>query len=261
MAYVMRFLDSICDLIPSLLQYLLKPERLLLALFWSFLVLCCVGWCFVADRFRIPVCVKRKFFHFIASVIFITGIQYDPSFLCLASVAALSLFFTSEGVRISGPRKISDAISMAIAPFLDSKDQGIVIWSHIFLLLGLSMPLWLDLMAYQFRMHSVVSYAGVVTIGIGDSFAAIIGSYFGRIPWKGRNRTVEGSAAMLISQILFLEFIGLVDPVIFLNSALQRRLAFIVHCVCTTAAEALLHGSDNVFIPLLSVMLVWPLRS
>ena len=47
-------------------------------------------------------------------------------------------------------------------------------------------------------------WAGVLSLGIGDTFSAIIGSKFGRFKWTDTKKTMEGTAAAVLSQIGFL---------------------------------------------------------
>ena len=46
-------------------------------------------------------------------------------------------------------------------------------------------------------------WAGVVSLGIGDTFSAVIGSKFGRFRWADTKKTMEGTAAAVLSQIGF----------------------------------------------------------
>ncbi|EJW73133.1 hypothetical protein WUBG_15959, partial [Wuchereria bancrofti] len=46
-------------------------------------------------------------------------------------------------------------------------------------------------------------FAGVATIGVGDSLAAIIGSQCGRLYWPKSQKTMEGSIAFAIGQFIF----------------------------------------------------------
>ena len=45
-------------------------------------------------------------------------------------------------------------------------------------------------------------YSGVVSLGIGDTAAAVVGTLYGRHPWPGMKKTKEGTAAAVISQLL-----------------------------------------------------------
>lgn len=45
------------------------------------------------------------------------------------------------------------------------------------------------------------SWSGVLSIAIGDSFAALIGRAYGRRRWPGSHRTYLGSFASFFSQV------------------------------------------------------------
>jgi len=46
--------------------------------------------------------------------------------------------------------------------------------------------------------------SGIISVGIGDSFASIIGSKIGVHKWPGSKRTLEGSLAGLVAQFIFI---------------------------------------------------------
>ena len=45
--------------------------------------------------------------------------------------------------------------------------------------------------------------SGIISVGIGDSAASIVGSKIGIHKWPGKKRTLEGSLAGLTAQFLF----------------------------------------------------------
>lgn len=61
--------------------------------------------------------------------------------------------------------------------FIDEKDSSSkLILSHIYLLVGLSLPLWIS----DINTFNLCQLSGLITVGIGDSFASLIGSRFGK---------------------------------------------------------------------------------
>ncbi|OQV25072.1 putative Dolichol kinase [Hypsibius exemplaris] len=252
-------------LIEAAAHCLSNPVRLRLILFWTLLVLLSIAWCYASPLLNLHTSSKRKFFHFAISAVYVSGIVFDFEFLCVAAVCALIAFVISEICRLCGPTLLRRILNDAFTSLLDSKDQGTFIFSHFYLLLGMSLPIWLDYLTASSRTgHTVVSYAGVVTVGVGDSFAAIIGRACGRHRWPRRNRTLEGSAAMLFSQLVTFEVLRWCDPVAFYLSGdglaielWSLRAGWFVHCLLTTLAEVYVEGSDNVMVPLFSVLILW----
>ena len=57
--------------------------------------------------------------------------------------------------------------------FKDEKDQGDLVLTNIYLLAGVSLPLWLS--ADLSNDNPLTLLSGVLSIGIGDAFASIIG--------------------------------------------------------------------------------------
>ena len=51
-------------------------------------------------------------------------------------------------------------------------------------------------------------WVGVLSLGIGDTFSAVVGSKLGRLKWSQTNKTVEGTLAAIVSQIAFLGAVG-----------------------------------------------------
>ena len=106
--------------------------------------------------------------------------------------------------------------------FVDSRDGGYFTVTHIYLLVGCATPLWimsavgLDdtlLASLHVSYHRVIvsigddhfdqnRYAGLLILGMGDSAAAVVGTYYGRHKWPwpyGSPRSFEGSLASVTS--------------------------------------------------------------
>jgi dolichol kinase len=111
------------------------------------------------------------------------------------------------------------------------------------------------------RLGIIVPNLGWISVGIGDSFAAIIGNYYGRNKWKGTSRTMEGSCGMFLSMIivsfLLLFFsldnsISLHDRIMMLFTA-KNSIPIMITMAMTSLMEAFTSENDNLVLPLFSV--------
>ena len=125
----------------------------------------------------------RKWFHLLALAVYLPGIALDPTLLSIASALVTVVFMTIEvcvshcSLILSLSRFLSLSLSLCLSlslslslstthflyqlirlfriwplgeplhqlliPFTDSRDSGILIVTHTYLLLGFSLPVWL----------------------------------------------------------------------------------------------------------------------
>ena len=52
-----------------------------------------------------------------------------------------------------------------------------------------------DLVPEEHPLAAMLKFAGIISVGVGDAMAAIVGSSLGRFRWPGTKRTIEGSLA------------------------------------------------------------------
>ncbi|CAH8868123.1 unnamed protein product [Trichobilharzia szidati] len=162
-----------------------------------------------AKRFKM-----RKLFHFAAGLVYTSGLLYSPHLLSLASAALLIVFWCFEWIRRRGPYSLSSYLSALVDPFRDERDSGEILFTPIALLLGLSIPIWwpenlkntdmtvsIGHLCYEMRVKPT-SWTGILSIAIGDSFAALVGKAYGKRRWPGSHRTLLGSSASFLTQII-----------------------------------------------------------
>lgn len=175
---------------------------------------------------------RRKVFHGMMVLMFLPTIYIDPTFCALALATVLAIFLLLDLFRASQVPPISRPLTYFLAPYVDGRDhRGPVIVSHIFLLIGCSIPLWLSLAdlprsgpasasastatadahadpwsGWDVLSRDTSMVSGVVCVGMGDAAASLIGRRFGRVKWFwGGGKSLEGSVAFTLAV-----FVGLV---------------------------------------------------
>ncbi|MCP9258467.1 Dolichol kinase [Dirofilaria immitis] len=86
--------------------------------------------------------------------------------------------------------------------FIDKQDSLELILTPIYLLIGIFLLIFLSPINNNESRH-LYHFAGIATVGIGDSLSAIIGSLYGRLHWPRSRKTIEGSCAFAIGQFIF----------------------------------------------------------
>ncbi|KAK2760449.1 hypothetical protein FQN53_007928 [Emmonsiellopsis sp. PD_33] len=156
----------------------------------------------------VQVDTRRKVFHGMMVAMFLPTTFIDPPFAALALTLVLAIFLLLDLFRASQLPPISRPLTYFLAPYVDGRDhRGPVIVSHIFLLVGCAIPLWLSLAGME-RVGSppwegwgvagrdVSMVSGVVCVGMGDAAASLVGRRFGRRKWFwGGGKSIEGSVA------------------------------------------------------------------
>uniref|UniRef100_A0A1B0CS04 dolichol kinase n=1 Tax=Lutzomyia longipalpis TaxID=7200 RepID=A0A1B0CS04_LUTLO len=198
----------------------------------------------------------RKIFHLVIVIVYLIGIIFQCTMLFLLSGLVLALFIVFEAVRLVAFPKIAPHLEAIIAAFVDAKDAGLVAFTPIYLLAGCSLPLWLhpspcDLTdSTTFTLLPLI--AGVLSVGIGDTMAGVVGSKFGRHRLVNSQKTVEGTVANIASQlgmIFFLHFVGLLHLNIF------TIIISFVGVIVNAIIEAKTDQVDNLFLPLVTFII------
>lgn len=186
----------------------------------------------------------RKYFHLIALLLFIPVTFLDPNFMYNSYSIVLSLFLFSEWIRLSELYLISNAIHNFISPFFDEKDKGVLKISHISLLLGCSLSMWLSMEP----SHPLLTFSGLAITGVGDAFASFCGKKYGRHKiLKNGKKSWEGCLAGFVSAFLALWiFSSMTIPSL---SWLQLFFAAITTFLCSLL-EGITEQNDNIVVPL-----------
>jgi len=80
---------------------------------------------------------------------------------------AFSWMIGAEWLRLSLLPPLGSVIESFIGSFVDSRDQGIVVLSHMYLLLACAVPVWSA--GVVAPTHALVAYSGLIVVGIGDA--------------------------------------------------------------------------------------------
>lgn len=189
--------------------------------------------CLVLAAFTVIIYVKidtqagtsaRKIFHILAVMVYIPGLFWQQTLLYLASGIILAIFilvevnvtrnnlFTfslliptlmnfepTQTLRILDIPPLGELLQDGFNNFADEKDSLISL-TPLYLLCGLSATLWLPTES----MCMIPLMSGVLTIGIGDTSASIVGSKWGKNQWVGSHKTIEGTIACIIAQLTFI---------------------------------------------------------
>ena len=227
----------------------------------------------------VEVDTRRKVFHGMMVIMFLPATLVDPCFVALAFGLILAIFLLLDLFRASQLPPLSKPLTDFLAPYVDGRDyRGPVIVSHIFLLIGCAIPLWLSLAAVQrvgeapwegwevsHRELSMVS--GIVCVGMGDAAASLIGRRFGRRRWCwSGGKSLEGSLAFALAVIL-----GLASGRAWLllggwagdsgdSWSLTLGKAAIAASGASFTEAVLTGGNDNVIVPVILWLMVKALR-
>ena len=222
---------------------------------------------------------RRKVFHGMMVVMFLPTTFVDPTFVSLALILILAVFLLLDLFRASQLPPLSKPLTYFLAPYVDGRDhRGPVIVSHIFLLIGCAIPLWLSLAAtertgdppwegWDVSRRELGMISGVVCVGMGDAAASLIGRRYGRRRWCwSGGKSFEGSFAFAVAVVLGLSWarLWLLIGGWAGDSGDSWAMTLGKGCIAATGAsltEAMLTGgNDNVIVPMILWLLVRGLR-
>ncbi|TVY27182.1 Dolichol kinase [Lachnellula hyalina] len=149
---------------------------------------------------------RRKVFHFMMVAMLLPATFVDPAFAALALSLMLAIFLLLDLFRATQLPPLSKHLAYFLTPYVDGRDlKGPVVISHIFLLIGCAIPLWLSLgslprtpdsAGWEVPTREVSMVSGVICVGMGDAAASLIGRRYGRRKWVwGGGKSIEGSIA------------------------------------------------------------------
>ncbi|KAM9325300.1 dolichol kinase [Gastrophryne carolinensis] len=241
-----------------LVEFLIQSKtRLYLLTFWTFLALtACVVVLYQNSKrsanSKKPQAstIMRKYFHFLAVATYIPGLIYDRQLLFVAAVVCLVAFVLLEYARYFRIKPLGQTLRTLLTLFLDERDSGPLILTHIYLLLGMSLPIWLfpRLCAASLSGPStLLPYSGVLAVGVGDTIASVCGSALGEIKWPGSKKTFEGTIMSVFAQIIAVAVILIFDTSVNINSGYIWIMGSLT---LVSLLEAFTTQIDNLILPL-----------
>jgi dolichol kinase len=239
----------------------------------------------------LPKTVARKLFHGLVVALFSPVAATDPVLLALSYAVALALLGVLEVCRAAGGADGLPALGPPLRRFYgrfvddregagDTKAPQLVL-TPLYLLAGCAVPHWAALASLGSKAHGVhgssagrlpsaevaagvsaevvMRLAGVVALGVGDAAAAVVGFHMGTTRWPGGgNRTLEGSAAALVSMLVAAAGAGAAVapgwPVIGTVARLVPQL--VLPLALVALVEAYATAIDNLVLPLYAAALL-----
>ena len=202
--------------------------------------------------------IVRKGFHALALLLFVPAMAAElgrdsrqpwiprtdahDTLLPLALAVAFVGFLVLEIIRLGDiplPFGVERHIHRFMASFVDERDtQGELYVTHITLLLGIAVPIWLG--------SGLEVFAGIIMTGVGDALASVVGSLCGqRTIAVGTKKTAEGAAACFVSMILSWWAITLWLGVRLTGT---QWAAVAASTGCCTLLESVTDAMDNIFV-------------
>lgn len=229
------------------LQFIVKflaadAARIGLVAYWLAVVCASIAWFPRLESWLgLRVILSRKLYHFLITAVAVPGAFADSAFLSLALCGALSLFVVAEVIRVCRVPPIGPVLDAYMSRYIDKRDAGDVILTHIYLLLGCALPFWLHAPFEPL----VPGLAGIISLGIADSAASFVGIRFGTVNWPGSRKTLQGSlGAAVTSALSIVALQSMASPIPVATHSLLQPVAF------NTLLEASTDQIDNLFLPL-----------
>lgn len=223
-------------------------ERLALCAYWICVI--CVSirrFYSISKQSKTERILLRKYYHLVAVLIFSPAVIFQPAFLDLAFGAAFAVFLILEMIRVWEVYPLGHTVHQFMNAFTDHRDSEILIVSHFSLLLGCALPKW---MSSGFNDRPLAPFAGILSLGIGDTMASMIGYKYGVLRWsKTGKKTIEGTAAGITSVLAACSIlVSLLASSGYILS--QHWLSLSVAVTLSLLLEAYTAQLDNAFIPL-----------
>ncbi|ONK63743.1 uncharacterized protein A4U43_C07F18450 [Asparagus officinalis] len=223
-------------------------KRMALCMYWiSVICVSVLRFYNISKHSKIERILLRKYYHMVAVIMFLPAFLFQPLFLDLAFGAALAVFLVLEMIRVWKIWPLGNIVHQFMSAFTDHRDSEILIISHFSLLLGCALPKW---MSSGFNDRPLTPFAGILSLGIGDTMASMVGHKYGVLRWsKNGKKTIEGTAAGITSVLVACSaLLPLLASTGYVPS--QHWFSLLVAVTASGLLEAYTAQLDNAFIPL-----------
>lgn len=197
------------------------------------------------NKLNVNLSLKRKIWHFVAFAFLIKPMVIEPELTSIALFGIFGILILVEIIRANELPPFGTPIKNLFEKYEDNKDsQGKFILSYIYLIIGISLPFWIN----NIDNRKQSSYIGLIALGFGDSTASIIGNKFGVSKWPNSEKSIEGTIAMAVGILLgyvILDYIYVGDEPLFVLNWTNRFLC----AVLCSIFEGIVDINDNLFVP------------
>lgn len=221
-------------------------KRLSLCIYWVGVICVSVHRFYnISKSSKVERILLRKYYHLMAVSMFVPALILQPNFLNLAFGAALAAFLVLEIIRVWRIWPLGEMIHHFMNAFTDHRDSDLLIVSHFSLLLGCALPIWIS---SGFNDRPLAPFAGILSLGIGDTMASMVGYKYGVLRWsKTGKKTIEGTAAGITSVMAACSFLL---PLLASTGYIQNWTSLLLAVIASGLLEAYTAQLDNAFIPL-----------
>jgi len=254
-----RIVTGSGNVLSALITYVLTTTQTteLLALSTRWATALCVAFGSALTVRSAPLTIRRKAFHFLAVFMFaplLLPSSHHGELLRVAFTVAFALFAFVEFARVYdafyGVGSFGWPLSFFLAEHFVPQPNvvSLIITDHISLLIGIALPTWLSA-----DTSSLVPWAGILTVGVGDSLASVVGTAFGRrrlFADERHGKTLEGACAFAISTFAAASYVAAQVG----SDASTARILF--SSVASAVVEASCERGDNYILPLVFAALV-----
>lgn len=246
---VQNIIDSSSNPFTWLATYLFdRHQRVTLFSLWVSILTACISlstsWSRMVGETSSLV---RKTFHVAVCAVFMTGYQLDIDFTRFAAAGILCVMFILELCRAWQLNYIGPQLELVCSSLRGKWDNNYLTLSHIYLLVGGFLPLWIT-PRELFRSNKVTLSSGLISVGVGDTAAAVVGTLLGsRILVKSSGKTLEGLIGNFVAMVLFkLIWVG--------YGTFLSEISFLASAFLTASIEMATENCDNLVLPLVLML-------